>query len=144
MIGFPHPFSKILISIQSLNCNTALLIILKACDRMVCTAALCATCKVMSSNLHQCLWTHDLQVHGPKRVSYHAVLCIVSRCCTRGQSVDHYRQERMQADILRQTSSKVQNRGISGPIKRICILQKDIIISSISREDPEGHGDSVF
>ena len=43
----------------------------------------------MGSNPHQCLWTHDMQVLGLKRISYHADLCRVSRCCTRGESEDH-------------------------------------------------------
>ena len=36
-------------------------------------------------NLHQCSQIH-LQVCGSKRLSYHADLYTVSRCCTRGES----------------------------------------------------------
>ena len=41
-----------------------------------------------SLNLHQCSQTH-WQVHGSKRLSCHADLYTVSRCCTRGESEDH-------------------------------------------------------
>ena len=38
---------------------------------------------------HQCLWTHDLLVRWSKRLRFHADLCTVSRCCSKGESEDH-------------------------------------------------------
>ena len=64
---------------------------------MVYRAVLHVACTVMGLNPDQWLWTHDLQVCGSKRPSCHTDLHIVSRCCTRGESEDHYRQESMQA-----------------------------------------------
>ena len=43
---------------------------------------------VWALNLHQCLQT-CLWVHGLKRLSCHADLYTVSRCCNRGESEDH-------------------------------------------------------
>ena len=40
-------------------------------------------------NPHQCLWTHNLQVCGSKRISCHADLHTVSRYCTRGEFENH-------------------------------------------------------
>ena len=56
---------------------------------MVYSAVLCAARTVMGSNPHQCLWTHDLQVSGWKRLSCYADLYTVSRCRTTGESEDH-------------------------------------------------------
>ena len=82
---------------------------------------------VWSPNLHQCLWT-CLQVCGLKRLDCHADLY--------SQQVSHQRwiwgshmRENMQRDPpwlwnSGQTSPEVHNRGISGPRKRTCVLQK--------------------
>ena len=79
------------------------------------SAVLCVAWMVMRSNPHQCLWTHDLQVPGSERLSFHVDLYTVSRCRTRGAFEDHTGSETQS-----KMSPEVQNRGTSGPITMTC------------------------
>ena len=99
--------------------------------------------KVLGSNPHQCLGTHDLQVHGPKRLGCHADICTVSRC-RRGESEDHHRWKSMQARDLpwvlnpEQTSPAIQNRGISGPTKKDSCPPK-LLVKKYCRDGTNAH-----
>ena len=66
--------------------------------------------------------------HGLKRLDWHADLYTVSRCHTRGESEDHKPESTQRNPPWlwnpEQTSPEVQNRGISGLMKRTYVLQK--------------------
>ena len=82
---------------------------------------------VQAPNLHQCLWTH-MQVCRSKRLNCHTDLYTVSWCCIRGESEDHTSEKACKGSTLvlkpRAMPPEVQNRGISGPMKRTYVPQK--------------------
>ena len=73
----------------------------------------CAVCDMdgCGFELPQCLWTHDLQVGGSKRLSCRANLCTVSRCCTRGESEDYIGKKARKGSTLalKTLFSSIQN-----------------------------------
>ena len=110
---------------------------------VVCNTVLAAQTVMGSSprpNLHQCLWT-CLQVSGSKNLGCHGDLYTVSRCCTRGESEDHTGEKARKKDPpwlwnIGQTSPEVQNRGISGPMKRTYVLPKILYVSVVQTQLP--------